>query len=214
MTTFLFWNLNGKPLQELVARLSKRHEVDVIMLVECTISPTVLLTTLNPADDVSYHYVPQIGCRKVELFTRFPADFIPPVVETDRLTTRHLQLPGQTDILLAVNHFPSKLRMDDPSQTAESVQLAFDIRDAEDRVGHTRTVVVGDLNMNPFDDGLVQANGLHAIMSRQIATSGSRVVQGRDYPSHVESVGRRDRRATRNIFLSRFSTSSLLLEYV
>jgi hypothetical protein len=182
MTTFLFWNLNRKPLEAVVSRLARRHEVDVVMLVESVTSPAVLLTSLNPPATGDYHYVPQLGCSKVELLTRFPASFIPPVFETDRLTIRHLQLPGQVDILLAINHFPSKLHWDDASQAAESSQLAFDIRATEHRVGLTRTVVVGDLNMNPFEDGVVQANGLHAVMSRQVAALGSRTVQEREYP--------------------------------
>jgi hypothetical protein len=32
--TFLFWNLNGKPLQNLVADLLQEHGVDVLLLVE------------------------------------------------------------------------------------------------------------------------------------------------------------------------------------
>jgi len=182
MTTFLFWNLNRKPLEAVVSRLAQRHEVDVVMLVECVTSPAELLTSINPPATGDYHYVPQIACTKVELLTKFPVSFIPPVFETDRLTIRHLQLPGQVDILLAVNHFPSKLHWDDASQAAESALLASDIRTIEQRVGNTRTVVVGDLNMNPFDNGMVQANGLHAVMSRQVAASGSRIVQEREYP--------------------------------
>jgi hypothetical protein len=35
-------------------------------------------------------------------------------------------------------------------------------------------VVIGDFNMNPFDRGMVNANGFHAVMSRQIAALRSR----------------------------------------
>jgi hypothetical protein len=36
--------------------------------------------------------------------------------------------------------------------------------------------------MNPFADGVVNANGLHAVMCRRIAGKRSRVVNGRQYP--------------------------------
>ena len=36
--------------------------------------------------------------------------------------------------------------------------------------------------MNPFEDGMVSANGLHAVMSQGIAQRGSRTVQGKAYP--------------------------------
>ena len=55
------------------------------------------------------------------------------------------------------------------------------ISQAEKQVGHYRTVLVGDLNMNPFEDGVVGANGLHAVMSRRIAERQKRTVQNREY---------------------------------
>ncbi len=35
--------------------------------------------------------------------------------------------------------------------------------------------------MDPFDDGVVAANGLHAVMTKALARTMSRTVQGREY---------------------------------
>jgi hypothetical protein len=43
-------------------------------------------------------------------------------------------------------------------------------------------VLVGDLNMDPFEEGVVKANGLHAVMTRRLAGRQTRTVQGRVYP--------------------------------
>jgi hypothetical protein len=80
-----------------------------------------------------------------------------------------------------VSHFPSKLYWDDDSQAAESVVLAEEVERAEAQVGHQQTVLVGDLNMNPFESGLVSAKGLHAVMSRDVAAKGYRMVQNKSY---------------------------------
>ena len=48
--------------------------------------------------------------------------------------------------------------------------------------GHANTVVVGDMNMNPFQDGMVSAAGLHGAMTRRLARRNDRVVHGRRYP--------------------------------
>jgi endonuclease/exonuclease/phosphatase family metal-dependent hydrolase len=85
------------------------------------------------------------------------------------------------DILLAVTHFPSKRYWDDISQTAQCVELANSIKLQEEEVGHSRTVLVGDFNMNPFEDGMVIAGGLHAVMSREVATRGARTVSAKSY---------------------------------
>lgn len=60
--------------------------------------------------------------------------------------------------------------------------LALDLRRAEEQHRHRRTIVVGDLNMNPFEAGVVNASGLHAMMTQAIVRDGSRDVQGREYP--------------------------------
>ncbi len=164
-----------------MANLARRHEIDVIMLAECEIAAPDLLMELNKVGS-EYHYVPQIGCSKIRLFTRFPGDFVPAVYEEERLTVRHLQLPGSTDILLAAIHFPSKLYWSAESQAFECARLANSLRQVEGSVGHSRTVLVGDLNMNPFEAGIVGAYGLHAVMTRGVARNHSRVVQGREYP--------------------------------
>jgi len=181
MLSFLFWNVNRKPLQAIIANLVLQHKVDVLMLAECSIAPAVLLRALNQSGESKYHYAPSI-CKKVQLFTSFDDKLIRPIFEADRLTIRRLSLQGRMDILLAVTHFHSKLRWSDGSQAFECVELANSIRIVEKQVGHARTVLVGDLNMNPFEDGVVSTIGLNAVMSRLIAGRKARVVQAKEWP--------------------------------
>jgi len=152
------------------------------MFAEFSIEPSHLLICLNSNNKYHYFYSPTIGCEKIHIFTRFKIDFIQPIYESERLTIRHLTLPGLLDIILAINHFPSKLYWEPASQSLECVALADTIKYVENQVGHSRTVLVGDLNMNPFEDGVVGASGLHAVMSRTIAKKGSRIVQSKQYP--------------------------------
>jgi hypothetical protein len=98
-----------------------------------------------------------------------------------RLTVRILRY-GETEVLFGAAHLSSKIHWSREDQAAEVHELSRQIRAEEERRGHSRTILVGDLNMNPFDDGVVQANGLHAMMTRATAEEGSRRVQGRDYP--------------------------------
>ncbi len=183
MTSFLFWNLKRKPLQDIVANLALGYEVDVLMLAECRIEPAVLLPALNRDERSDYFYAPSVVPGKVEIYTRFSSEFLIPVRDEPRLTIRHLMLPGRMDILLAVTHYPSKMHWSDADQAlACGPLLAQPITMAETDVGHARTVLVGDLNMNPFEDGVVSAFGLHGAMTRRIAKRGARTVQGKECP--------------------------------
>ncbi len=87
-----------------------------------------------------------------------------------------------TDILLAVGHFPSKTYQSDISQAFECSELSREIRQTEQEIGHSRTIMVGDFNMNPFEDGIVSANGFNAVMTQGIAERKFRTVQNRKYP--------------------------------
>lgn len=182
MLSFLLWNIGNKPIQDKIVNLALLYELDIIILIESSIAPAVILTSLNKDGISNYHYAPSFGCKRVDIFTGFSSNFLTPLLETDRLTIRSLALPGLVDILLAVTHFPSKLYWDEASQGIQCVELSKIIKDAEHQIGHSRTVLVGDFNMNPFEDGVVSASGLHSVMTRNIAQKGTRIVQATKHP--------------------------------
>jgi hypothetical protein len=62
---------------------------------------------------------------------------------------------------------------------SQMIVTAAEIREAETERGHKRTVVVGDLNMIPFEAGVCSSDGLHAVMCKHMAAKGERVVTRR-----------------------------------
>jgi endonuclease/exonuclease/phosphatase (EEP) superfamily protein YafD len=189
MTTFLCWNLNNKPLQDLVSNIARSRDVDVVILLECRISVARLLQSLNPEGEQFFEYAGapidvrgEAPTQTIKIFTPFSANFLRPVEDDTRLTIRHLRLPRRTDAILAVVRLPSKLRQNDSDQKLRCANLTRSIADAENSVGHTRTILVGDLNMNPFEEGVVGADGLNATMVRRQALKGFRTLQQQQYP--------------------------------
>jgi hypothetical protein len=179
---FLCWNLNRRPLHQLVAELVQSRQVDVVILLECEASVAEVLKALNAATGDIFHYSDSpVQMKTIQVFTRFSNRFIRPVQESSRYSVRHLAPPAGTDLLLAVVHFPSKLWWTEDSQVQECTELARMIDSAEEQIGHYRTVLVGDLNMNPFEKGVVGAVGLNGTMSRNQAQKELRKVQGREY---------------------------------
>lgn len=180
-TRFLFWNINRKPLAKAVADLAEEQRADVVVLAESEIDPGTVLRELNTARRGGFDYPLGFG-KQVAIFTRFPREFLSPVADSDHMSIRRLALPERPEILVVALHLPSKLRQRDVSQAAACHDWARRIASAEDRLGHRRTVVLGDFNMNPFEPGLVMANGFNSVMSRQIASRGTRTVDGQEYP--------------------------------
>lgn len=183
MVSFLFWNLNKRPLQDRIARLALAHGIDVLMLAECETPVDVLLEALNQPNG-SHYCLPFSEAQKIRILTSFPEASLRAVFDDPgrRLTVRRLIVGKRIDILLAVIHFHSKVNWSAASQDQACGTLAQDIAKAEKQVRHMRTVLVGDFNMNPFEPGVVGANGLHAVMTRAVARAGIRTVGARDYP--------------------------------
>ncbi len=180
MPKFLFWNLNQRDLPELVCGLARQEQIDVFILAECGTEPWRMVEALN-AERSEYQFGFS-SCDRLRVFTRFDASMMPPLVETDRVSIRRLKLPARSSLLVVGAHLPSKVNASDDSQVFESVYLARLIEDAEKQEGHRRTLLLGDLNMNPFEPGVVAARGgLHAVMSRRVVHRLWRTVQQENY---------------------------------
>jgi hypothetical protein len=179
MLTFLFWNVGQKAISQLIAAAALSVEADCVVLCECSLNPSEVIESLNQRGP-EYRYA--FGeCEHVTFFTKFEPRFLVPTFENPRISIRRLNLPARKEILIAAAHLPSRLYFSEASLAQECYVLARFIENEEEIVGHKRTVLVGDLNVNPFDSGVVGAGGLHAVSSRTIAHKGSRVVQKRQH---------------------------------
>ena len=162
-----------------VADLADAHAVDVVVLAELRNDPAEVLLALNSGRG-GFHF--PLGLSSyVRIFCRFSREFLAPVFESERISIRRLMLPARSELLIAAVHLPSKLHWSSESQAFECAELARRIASEEDRAGHGRTILLGDFNMNPFEFGLVAAGGLNAVMSREIASRSTRIVQGQEY---------------------------------
>ncbi|MBX7222112.1 MAG: hypothetical protein K1Y36_19325 [Blastocatellia bacterium] len=180
MTTFLFWNLNRKRLETTLVQMVHGHNVDMLLCVECQIPPTVLLELLESPDQIQFRFTP---CKNKSfgVYTRFPSKFLSILVDEPRYTIFRIGIPARSEIIFAILHFPSKIWSGE-SLTIECVDFSKCLRETEKQVGHARTVVIGDFNLNPFEDGMVAATGLNAVMTREVASKGHRTVHEKRYP--------------------------------
>jgi Endonuclease/Exonuclease/phosphatase family len=183
MTSFLFWNVMNKDLRALIASAVVERDVDILLLAESGVSDAEMAAALRIATGRDYAAL-SIDADKVRVFTRLAASQWRRR-QTDALSARmaiwSIAVGKPPGILLAAAHFISKNNAREGKQAMLAVELAKEIGRVEDAVGHERTVVVGDLNMNPFEDGLIGAPALHAVMTTRLAERVERVVQGTTY---------------------------------
>jgi hypothetical protein len=181
--TFLFWNVNQRPLFNRIARIAAAHSVDVVILAECAMQSSVVSRALNAAGAATFRVVPGSG-NELRLFTHFPlSGWHARFQDTlEAWIGFRVSAPNVPDLLLFVLHLPSKLWTSEADRLLGMPLLADDIRMFERQERHTRTIVVGDMNVNPFEAPVAWAGGLHGVMDRRIAERETREIRGREYP--------------------------------
>jgi hypothetical protein len=167
MASFLFWNLRGNRLETVLRRLTAKHAIDVLMLAECVIPEAAMLSSLNSAGRGAFRRIPGVASR-LDLYSRFETSCFGSILqESDHYLIRTFTSPGGIEIVLAMAHLASPLHKDLHNRNSRIISFATAIRDAEKAAGSDRTLVVGDLNLNPFDEGLLNVRGLNALADRR-----------------------------------------------
>ena len=161
----LFWNLNRNDNTGLIASLVREKDVDVAMFAEHQqVDVTALARVLGPC----YQPGPSwLGCDKVRS-----------VMKTD-LRVRHTweetrfsvsYIGGRDrDYILAMTHLPD--RRSSPNVASRLIEIRALMRrvhTAETQCSCDNTVIIGDLNANPYDSELLQVDALNAIPFKEV----------------------------------------------
>lgn len=177
MAVLLFWNLGRSTNLELVAAACRDHRVEILILAELSPPSSDVLRSLNAAGEFGFAeavWAPS----PVKFFHRLPSGSLAPVFDDARVSIRRVTPPLGLEILIVACHLPSKLHRDYNDQYYTARKLRDDIAKAELLVGHKNSLVIGDLNMNPFEVAMNAADGLHAVMDKRVAMKAPRTING------------------------------------
>jgi hypothetical protein len=183
--TILFWNLAKRPVALAhLACLGRTHSVDVFLLAECPADLGPTIVSLNALNQGAFRE--EFKERpKVRAITRLKsAEFV-----------HRLTIPGMAvwsilapslsppEILLAGIHLPSKFGgASDTDQFSIAKEVAEELSRFEDRRRHRNTIVVGDFNMQPYDQGMTSVGALHGVMTKKLARLPDRIHRERPRP--------------------------------
>ncbi len=117
---------------------------------------------------------------RLVFLSRLPRRAIRLISDDGGVAIRRILPPVGEELLLVAVHLSSKLRLEAEEQSLLASRMPQMIDEAEKKVKHFRTVVMGDFNMDPFESGLTSSETLHAVMDRRVAARHLRTVQGRE----------------------------------
>jgi endonuclease/exonuclease/phosphatase family metal-dependent hydrolase len=177
---FLFWNTAKRDVDATLLELLQAADATVVALAEYEGDATAVLHALR-ARGRSHVLVPNIACERITIFVEFSLSSVRHKLDSERFTIKEIRVPGSPPLLLVLLHLPSKLHLSEDDQLLRATNLREVIERIEREVGHSNTLVLGDFNMNPFDKGMVSAQGLNSVPAATTAQKGSRTIDGRTY---------------------------------
>lgn len=206
MLTLLFWNVrkdkhlsDTRPenqyqrvrteerhqrITRAIAELAAAHAVDLCLLAEWQLPSQRLLEILHNTTQLPYQEAEADQCTKIKIYFKSTIQDCLSVAGAGdtRYTIRELLVPGRKSLILIAGHFIAQGQSWSKSDQSNyfSRIVAPSIELAEHNLQHSRTVLLGDLNLNPYDDGVTSALALNGAMTRALARK-TRIVQGREY---------------------------------
>lgn len=181
---FLFWNIGGSDLTKEICQLVYQEDTDILMVAELGADPVELADTLTKRTKRPFHYVKVLGAqgyhRHVALLSAIPG--LVARATREGMTVYTVNCICGKPFLLAAAHLRSKLYQGEQDALLNAKSCADYIRDVETEEGHQRTVLVGDLNANPFEDSVVAAEAFHGVMDPDLVLrKRRRRVRGKRY---------------------------------
>ena len=184
---FLFWNIKKNTTDrflECVVQLLIENEIDVLMIAEL------------PEENISAfeQYIQMHTQNKYRLINGFVFKKVV-IFATDKTEIGSFDETGkrigafkikssvlEKDILLFPIHYYDKKNTKEDEQDERIRKIRNFIETVENRNGEKNlSIICGDFNLNHFQKPIKTATGMHAMMDKNIAQKGKRIVDGDEY---------------------------------
>lgn len=180
MCRIVFWNLKRKDLTNLVCKLASATDADVLILNECIVPIGSTLRALNSEVDRCFFVPKSSSEERFHCFCRNTALDLTEIHRGFRSSYRRLNLRSKP-VVLGLVHGADIRNYDAENRQALAQITAIEIDFVKSEHGHSRLILVGDFNMNPYDRGMNLAAGFNAMMTKACISSGHRTVAGKKY---------------------------------
>lgn len=176
----LFWNIYRKNLFEPLVDLVSQRKIDIVVLAE---ADNLNLNEL--CNELSKAGVDFKESKSIKATSRIKTIYKQNIYEQEILQEHKYWSISKyynniVEYILVGIHLPV-INMNEADKAHISRRLLRDILEVENRVGHDRTILVGDFNSNPFDDELLNIDGICGIPIKDFALLNSRTYKQEQY---------------------------------
>jgi len=167
----MFWNTHkNASINQIICEIAKEKAIDIIFLAEYQDNIHNLIDTLDMQPYVT------LGCDRIKVIGRKKG--VEPGVQGTRYS---IQIIENKYILCAI-HLPSQISSGHQERRNIVIQTILnDLQDIEKRLASKRSIILGDFNEDPYEDGCLSAVNFHGLPSLNDASKNYRIIEGQQF---------------------------------
>lgn len=171
----LFWNTHhNEKINDVLSELIIENRISIVCLAEYSAEMDELICILTSKGMRMQQY--NVLCDRIKMLGS--VDDVQPRIDTDHAT---IQIINGKDILCCV-HLNSKLHSGHKEYREILIgQIVHDIEEAEQELNTQNSIIVGDFNINPYEESCIDARYFHGIPVFNEAKRKERTVAGHKY---------------------------------
>lgn len=167
---FLFWNANKKAPDLVITELAKEFSVDIIFLVEYSGCVNNLSSLIGQT--VGQSYIVSSGMNKrFACLHRHPSIGLNEIAYHGRFSVRKLLL-GALPTLVCIVHGVDAMNNRSATRMSFAQEMMADLRRLSRENEVPSLVILGDFNLNPYDEAMNQFAVFNAMMSKSCISRG------------------------------------------
>ena len=171
---YLFWNTNKKNVDEIIYRMVEEYNPTVLALAEYDKGIEKLVENIKVHTNKNYILIEKLACRVQILINEKLGDKIEHCADHTNYTIKILPYNSYNDNhIVAFVHLPSKMQDNREKNRHLLEQITCKINDLDDN-RNRKAVILGDFNLNPYEEAMTYFTGCNAVSSRNIAMKISR----------------------------------------
>lgn len=174
----LFWNLGKNDNSQYLAQCINERKIDFAILSEYeNLNISYVLRELNN----KYRHISGMGgCDKITMLALNDID-----VHVQREQTRYAMYSVEKDgidLIVVGTHLQDRRNSNPAQRISTAGRLMNDLENLEKRKHCKRSIIIGDLNANPYDEELLQMNAFHAVLFKDVIKAAeTRTIDGIQY---------------------------------
>lgn len=167
----MFWNTyKNTSINQIICEIAKENNVDIIFLAEYEDNIQSLICAL----DMQSYFT--LGCDRIKVIGK--KKNVEPGIQGTRYSIQIIE----NKYILCAMHLPSQMRYGHQERRNIIIQTILnDLQDTEKRLNSKRTIILGDFNEDPYEDGCLSAVNFHGLPSMNDALKSYRIIEGKQF---------------------------------